>query len=314
MSQAGVQLAAGTTIPVVDFAAFMAGDAAARTQAARGIREAFEEYGFVYLRNPGVPQALLDALFARMRAFFALPAEAKARAGGYVAPGARGLDTTRPADVKESFSVRATGDPPDDHWPVEPSDFRDTLLTFRAEAWQACARVMQALAVAFTLPEDYFAAPHRAPAGSISLLHYPPLGGPLQPGQLRSGAHTDWGTITLLFHDGNAGGLEIQRPDGTWLPAPSLPGAAIVNVADLLTRWSNDVLRSVPHRVVLPEDEAATRSRYSVAAFYQPSHDTLITCLEPCQGPDRPARYPPITAGEHVQAKRQAITRDGSRR
>jgi isopenicillin N synthase-like dioxygenase len=109
--------------------------------------------------------------------------------------------------------------------------------------------------------------------------------------------------VTLLFHHNDAGGLEIQRPDGSWLAAPSVPGAAIVNAGDLLRRWTNDQLRSVLHRVVLPEGAAAARSRYSAVLFFNPRPEAMITCLEPCTGPDRPALYPPITAGEHIQAK-----------
>jgi isopenicillin N synthase-like dioxygenase len=103
---------------------------------------------------------------------------------------------------------------------------------------------------------------------------------PLLPGQLRSGAYTDFGTMTLLFHRGSSEGLEIQRPDGTWLHAPSLPG-----VGDLLTRWTNGQLRSVLHRVVPPEREAAQLPRYSPTLFYEPRHEVVISCLEPCQGP-----------------------------
>jgi isopenicillin N synthase-like dioxygenase len=109
--------------------------------------------------------------------------------------------------------------------------------------------------------------------------------------------------MTLLFHHADAGGLEIQRPDGSWLAAPSVAGAAIVNAGDLLTRWTNGQLRSVLHRVVLPEGPAAACSRYSAVLFYSPRPAALITCLEPCTGADRPARYPPITAGAHIQAK-----------
>ena len=117
--------------------------------------------------------------------------------------------------------------------------------------------------------------------------------------------------MTLLFHHGSAEGLEIQRSDGSWLHAPSIPGAAIVNVGDLLTRWTNGQLRSVLHRVLPPDGEAAQRPRYSATLFYEPRHEVVISCLEPCQGPNKPALYPPITAGERLEARRKENIRTG---
>ena len=309
MSQAAVSLGTDTSVPVIDFAGFTNGDAAARAATALGIRRALSDFGFLYLRNHGVPRAAVETLFDQAVEFFALPEQAKRQAAAYTAPGYRALDPSRPADYKEAFRARYGVELSANDWPAEPVGFRDAVLAFREVAWRAAKWVMQALAVSLGLPQDYFDAPHEPPSGSALLLHYPPLTGDLLPGQARAGAHTDFGTITLLFHYKDAGGLEIQRPDGTWLPAPCLPDACIVNAGDLLQRWTNDELRSVLHRVVAPTGEAATRSRYSAVLFYQPQPAALITCLEPCQAPDRPARYAPITAGDHILGKREATRR-----
>ena len=171
--------------------------------------------------------------------------------------------------------------------------------------------VMRGVALSLGLPEEYFDAAHEPHSGAVMLLHYPPITVPLLPGQLRSGAHTDFGTMTLLFHHGSAEGLEIQRPNDSWLHAPSIPGAAIVNVGDLLTRWTNGQLRSVLHRVIPPQGEAAQRSRYSATLFYEPRHEVVISCLEPCQSPSKPPLYPPITAGERLEARRRENIRSG---
>jgi len=170
---------------------------------------------------------------------------------------------------------------------------------------------MHGVALSLGLPEEYFDVAHEPHTGAVMLLHYPPITEPLLPGQLRSGAHTDFGTMTLLVHRGSAEGLEIQRPDGTWLHAPSIPGAAIVNVGDLLTRWTNGQLRSVLHRVVPPEGEAAQRSRYSATLLYEPKHEVVISCLEPCRGPTQPALYSPITVGERLEERRRENMRSG---
>ena len=312
MAKAAVQLGAGATIPIVDFADYTSGAPVERRAAASAIRQAFEEYGFLYLRNHGVPPAVVDAMFAQSHAYFALPTDAKARAGGYSAPGYIRLDPTKPVDMNERFRVLPADDLVPDYWPSGVPGFREAALGFHAAASAVCQQVMQALAVGLGLPQEYFDVSHDPHSGAALMHHYPPVQGPVASGQQRAGAHTDFGTIALLFHDGNAGGLEIQRPDGSWLPAPSLPDRAIVNVGDLLARWSNDQLRSVLHRVVVPDDAAAARSRYSAVLFYQPRYDAVITCLEPCQGPERPPRYPPITAGEHLQARRDEALRGQS--
>jgi isopenicillin N synthase-like dioxygenase len=309
VSQAAVTLGAHTSVPVIDFAGYTNGDSAARMATALSLRQALADFGFLYLRNHGVPVGVVDAVFDRAVGFFALPEQAKRQAGEYTAPGYRALDPSQPADYKEAIRARFGTELSAADWPAEPAGFRDAVLAFRELAWRAGHAVMQALAVSFGLPEDYFDAPHEPPAGSALLLHYPPLTGDLLPGQARAGAHTDFGTITLVFHYKDAGGLEIQRPDGTWLAAPCLPDACIVNAGDLLQRWTNDEVRSVLHRVVAPAGEAAARSRYSAVLFYQPQPAALITCLEPCQAPDRPAKYAPIAAGEHIQGKRRATSR-----
>ena len=311
MSQAAVSLGADTSVPVIDFAGFANGDAGAWAATALSIQRALADFGFLYLRNHGVPLGVVDTLFGQAVKFFALPEQAKRQAAAYTAPGYRALDPSRPADYKEAFRARYGVELSASDWPMEPIGFRDAVLAFREVAWRAGHRVMQALAVSFGLSEDYFDAAHEPPSGSALLLHYPPLTGDLLPGQARAGAHTDFGTITLLFHYKDAGGLEIQRSDGSWLPAPCLPDACIVNAGDLLQRWTNDELRSVLHRVVAPMGEAAARSRYSAVLFYQPQPTAVITCLEPCQTPDHPAQYPPIAAGDHILGKREA-TRGGS--
>jgi isopenicillin N synthase-like dioxygenase len=311
MSQAAVDLGTGTSIPIVDFAGFPGGEGTTRTAIAASIRRAFEDFGFFYLRNHGVSQQILDALFAESCAFFARPLETKTAASGYSAPGYSALDPTRPADLKEGFRVYPLRDLAPGHWPADPPAFRAALLGYYRAATATCSQVMRAVAVALELPEDYFVAAHDPHGGSAMLLHYPPLDGPPADGQFRSGAHTDYGSITLLFHGGPAEGLEIQGPARTWLPVPSVPGTAIVNAGDLLQRWTNDQLRSVLHRVVAPTGSAATRSRYSAVLFYQPRYDAIITCLDVCQSQDRPSRYPPITAGQHIEGRIRDTRRTG---
>jgi isopenicillin N synthase-like dioxygenase len=222
-----------------------------------------------------------------------------------------GLDPSKPTDVKERFRAPYDSNLPPGYWPERLPGFREAISVFHEAGLSVLRQIMHGVSLSLGLPEEYFDAAHEPHSGAVMLLHYPPITEPLLPGQLRSGAHTDFGTMTLLFHHGSAEGLEIQRPNGTWLHAPSIPGAAIVNAGDLLTRWTNGQLRSVLHRVVPPQGEAAQRPRYSATLFYEPRHEVVISCLEPCQSPTRPALYPPITAGERLEARRKENIRAG---
>jgi isopenicillin N synthase-like dioxygenase len=276
-----------------------------------GMREAFEDFGFIYLKNHSVPQSVVDELFARSIAFFELPQVTKAEAGGYRGAGLSGLDPSKPTDVKERFRAPYDSNLPPGYWPERLPKFRETISVFHEAGLVVLRQVLRGVALSLGLPEEYFDAAHQPHSGAVMLLHYPPITEPLLPGQLRSGSHTDFGTMTLLFHYGNSEGLEIQRPDGNWLHAPSIPGAAIVNVGDLLTRWTNDQLRSVLHRVVPPQGEALQRPRYSATLFYEPRHEVVISCLEPCHGPTKPPLYPPITVGERLAERRRETIRSG---
>jgi isopenicillin N synthase-like dioxygenase len=311
MSEVTVELGSGEKIPVVDFTGLKSGDLAVRKATAMSMREAFEDFGFIYLKDHNVPQRVIDELFARSIDFFGLPQTTKAQAGGYRGAGLSGLDPSKPTDVKERFRAPYDSNLPAWYWPERLSNFREAILVFHEAGLLVLRHVMHGVALSLGLPEEYFDAAHEPHSGAVMLLHYPPITEPLLPGQLRSGAHTDFGTMTLLVHHGSAEGLEIQRPDGSWLHAPSIPGAAIVNVGDLLTRWTNGQLRSVLHRVVPPQGEAAPRPRYSATLFYEPRHEVVISCLEPCQSPSKPALFPPITAGERLEARRKENIRSG---
>jgi isopenicillin N synthase-like dioxygenase len=311
MSEIAVELGSGEKITVIDFTDLRQGDLALREASAVSMREAFEDFGFIYLKNHSVPQSVIDELFARSVEFFDLPHPRKTEAGGYRGAGLSGLDPSKPTDVKERFRAPYDSNLPPGYWPDRLPNFREAISVFHEAGLLVLRQVMRSVALTLGLPEEYFDAAHEPHSGAVMLLHYPPITEPLLPGQLRSGAHTDFGTMTLLVHHGSAEGLEIQRPDGTWLHAPSIPGAAIVNVGDLLTRWTNGQLRSVLHRVVPPDGRAAQRSRYSATLFYEPRHEVVISCLEPCQSPTKAELYPPITVGERLEERRRENIRSG---
>jgi len=289
-------------IPVIDLAAAPPAVLAAR------VDEALRGAGFFAITGHGVPVATLDAAFDAGRRFFALPEATKKRwhidgwplQRGFDPIGWQALDPAQPPDVKESFylGVEAIGP---NQWPDE------TLLPGFQAACNAYSAAMQGLAVrlmglfeiALGLPAGHFDSDMRHPTCTTRLLHYPPQPANAAPGQIGCGAHTDWGALTLLAQD-DAGGLQVQRADGAWLDVPSLPGALVVNIGDMMQRWTNDRWRSTMHRVINRHARHASLERWSIAYFFDLDAEASIVPLPSCVSADNPARYGPITAGEHL--------------
>lgn len=292
------------SIPVIDFAPFAAGTPADRHQVAQQIYQAAQETGFFYLKNYGLSPQQVDRLFAAMRQFFALPIEAKQQVSrspstncGYVPIAGEWLNPARPGDLKEAFNVGQQS-----QWPPEAPEFQAVVSQmYTLCTTQIAQHILEAFALALELPSGFFAARHTNNF-FLRLLHYPPLPAAIAPNQIRAGEHTDYGSMTLLWQD-DAGGLEILSAQGEWLPAPTLPETIVVNIGDAMQRWTNDRLRSTPHRVVNPADERAGRSRYSMALFCDPNPEVEIACFASCQSLDQPPRYEPIHYREYLAGR-----------
>ncbi len=181
-----------------------------------------------------------------------------------------------------------------------PADasFRETAVGFYKASLAAAYRVLEIMAACLQLPADFFATRHTGQNVTLRFLHYPANLVP-RGAQLGAGAHTDYGSITLLFQE-DVAGLEVCGVDGNWRRAPLVPGCALVNTGDLMQRWTNDRFRSTLHRVLPIE---GPRDRYSIALFVDPDTAVNVECLDSCVARDHPARYPPITAGEHIRRK-----------
>lgn len=276
---------------------------------------ACRDTGFFLLKGHGIPEALMTGIFAQADRFFALPVATKAacdiaKAGnnrGWVAEGAERLDDTSPGtDRKEAFNIgleMAADDPRilageafrgTNVWPDLPG-FRDTALAYFDAAHALGVALHQPIALDLGLAQDHFAASFDAPLATLRLLHYPPAQG--GAGEIGAGAHTDYGSLTLLMTDGEAG-LQVRPRGGDWTDVPHVPGAFIVNIGDCLMRWTNDTYVSTPHRVRPPR-----RQRRSVAFFLDPNPDAVIAPL-PGTGP---AKYPDTTGAEYL-ASRLAAT------
>jgi isopenicillin N synthase-like dioxygenase len=303
------------TLPIIDITALRCGDAAARRDVARRIRAACVESGFFYISGHGVPDELLAGIIAAARRFFAQPLADKLVIDvaksfcyrGYEPLKAQTLEAGMPPDLKEGFSIDRDLplDDPDvvarrfgcgpNQWPPNLPGWRETLEAYQRAMNDLGETMARGLALSLDLPDDAFAAFCTDASGIVRLVHYPPQPANPLPGEKGCGAHTDWGAFTLLLQD-DAGGLEVWDQAEGWIEAVPIAGTFVVNVGDMMARWTNDRYRSTQHRVV----NRSGRDRISVPFFYMGRLDHEVACLPGCSSEDEPAKYPPTTPAEHL--------------
>jgi len=157
---------------------------------------------------------------------------------------------------------------------------------------------LRAIALALGIERDFFDARFAEPISVFRMIHYPPRHTARSADQPGAGAHTDYGCVTLLYQD-DAGGLQVRNVHGEWIDAPPIPGSFVVNIGDMMARWSNDRYTSTPHRVISPLGV----HRYSMPFFAEPHPDTEISCLPNCSSADNPPKYPPVTSAEYLLSR-----------
>ena len=320
---------AASSVPTVDIGGALAGSPEAAAEAARQIDAACVNNGFFIAVGHGVPSDLVDETMAMARAFFRLPFEEKSK----VAPpdfadyrGFLGLDTTSlaatlgdnetPPDLCESFNVGRFDDPAirerafvagaeatfcPNRWPDEPAGLRPLFEHYYAVLERLCMQMLPLFACALDLPAGWFDDKVRDHTALLLFNWYPPVAGEARSGQLRRGAHTDYGAFTVVAAE-QIPGLQI-RANGDWADVPMVPGGFVVNLGDLMARWTNDRWVSTLHRVVIPDDDDRGRDRMSVPFFFQPSYRAIIETIPTTITHERPARYEPVVSGEWIAAK-----------
>jgi isopenicillin N synthase-like dioxygenase len=289
------------TLPVIHF------DGTSEDELAAAFDAAFAGTGFCYLSDIGVPPALVEDVFTASRRFHAQSRDAKDAIvmnrfhRGYMAPKTSVIETssvarvTRPND-SESFMLMHEVAPDDprygrpldgpNQWPDLPG-FREPVQAYEQAMHSFCLRMIRPLALALGLPRDWFAPFFEQPTTFLRLLHYPPQPPESPDDAFGSAPHTDYGFITILAQD-DRGGLEVRRRDGTWLPATPIEGTWVVNVADMLARWTNGRWQSTPHRV----KNLSGGDRYSVPYFFDMAMDSIVGALPTCTGDAvAPVRY-----------------------
>lgn len=317
-----------SAIPFVDLGDFTGGTTADRRRIAAQVDDICRSIGFLVIENHGVPPVVTGTAWKMARAFFDLPLEEKlaARAGeagcprGYFPLEAETLAKTRGIetlpDRKECYSSGPLS-PPAEHvagehadffygrnlWPAAPKGFRDAWVGYYREMEALGARIMEMLARALDLDSDYFADFHAHHLSALRALNYPQRTKAAATGQPRAGAHSDYGSVTILRPDPHVGGLEVRLPNGKWTAAPVVDDAFIVNIGDLMARWTNDRWVSTLHRVTDPVSDGAVPRRQSIAYFMNPDYDAEIATLPTCLDADGLSSYAPVMAGEYLLGK-----------
>jgi isopenicillin N synthase-like dioxygenase len=304
--------------PIVSLSGMYSDRFSDRLRVGEAFRAACMDKGFLYIVDHGIEEDLREAVFTEARRFFALDEARKAEVHYSKSLSKRGWEPLRgqvledgaPPDLKEGFYLGNETPADDAHmvrglfthapnqWPSRLPGFRETLETYTARMEALSAVTMRALALALHLPEGHFDGFCRGAISNLKLLHYPPQPPNPLPDEKGCGAHTDFGAITYLLQD-DIGGLQVWDQDVGWIDAPPVPGSYVLNLGDLIARWTNDQFRSTLHRVI----NRSGRERYSVPYFFTGRPDHEVVCLENCLEPGERPKYAPTTALEHLRER-----------
>jgi isopenicillin N synthase-like dioxygenase len=311
-----------SAVPVIDLKGGAGANAAERSAIAAQIRDACRNIGFFYAVNHGVPADLIRDQFDWTARFFALPMAQKQplhmrnspTTAGYEPVAEQQLDSqdttgeAAPPDLKESYYCGL--EVPEDHpfalrrvrgighnqWPGNLPGFQEQMIAYQAAMRSLGDHLLSLIALSLDLEEDWFAQHHDWPSAVLRLVRYPPQPEAAAFNQLGAGAHTDWGGVTLLAQD-DIGGLEVRNAAGEWVAAPPIEGSFVVNLGDLMARWTNGVYQSNMHRVLNARPD---QDRYSVPYFYSPRFDAVIEPVPTCVGDAQPKRYDVCTTSQHM--------------
>lgn len=303
-------------IPIIDISALV--DGSNEAGVAARLRDAAERVGFLYVTGHGIPQTMIDGMFAQAQTFFDRAEEEKMAVHigkwpvhrGYFPLFEENTDPAMTADLKEGFDIgRDLGaDDPEvlaglplhgaNQWPQGDSAFRETADAYFNALCRLGERLMRGFAIALDLEPDFFADKIDRPLAQLRLLHYPPQSGHVEARTIGCGAHTDYGCVTILAQDAN-GGLQVRNTEGEWISAPPVPGAFVVNLGDQMARWTNGRFQATPHRVI----NVSGKERYSMPFFFDPNWEAEIACLPNCEVPGEAPKFAPVLAGPYLQSR-----------
>ncbi|XP_021349213.1 UPF0676 protein C1494.01-like [Mizuhopecten yessoensis] len=301
------------TVPVVDISAYGLDVVNAKevdTETVRPVADslcgALRDIGFCYIKNHGISQSLINQVTAVSRTFFEKPLEYKntyrrqhiSEIHGWIPRETETLNPDRPCDYKEAYNYTPIDG-------VECPSFEVTMKNVRAACHQLSHRILDLMSIGLDLEDKHFlrnchqTIGQKSNTSTLRTIFYPSLlsDEEIKPNQIRCGEHSDFGSLTLLFQD-DVGGLQVCNLQGEYVPASPIPGTILINIGDLMQRWTSDKLIATKHRVVIPDEEIRkTKSRQSVAFFVVPDNDVVISCL------DKSDKYEPISSVRYIQER-----------
>ena len=311
----------GKNLPIIDMSSLQTGIGI--KELAGKVNEACKGTSFFLIANHGIPENIIDSAMQASRLFFEQPIEARMKSlkdefhRGYLPFGTTQYPGQGP-DLKDTFDV-GIDLPLDDpqvkaglplhgpnQWP-DLENFRTPVETYFTAIHQLGLQLLEVFALSLNIDRQFFTQYYTKPTVLMRMMHYLPQSSSLSSNSIGATAHTDFGLMTILNQD-NLGGLEIQLLDGSWISAPSIPGTFVVNIGQLMARWTNDVYKATTHRVI----NRSNKERYSIPFFFNPNHYAKVQCIPSCQSPERPPKYSDVLAGEHIAnlvAKNQDFTK-----
>ncbi|MDR3509616.1 MAG: 2-oxoglutarate and iron-dependent oxygenase domain-containing protein [Caulobacteraceae bacterium] len=328
-AEMGAKLVPFSSIPVIDIAALRGDDRAAIDAAVAEIGRACEEVGFFYIKNHGIPEALIERTYELSRRFHYSPFDLKNKVHIRESPGTRGwvpvsgedddgdpelyrlvepnpdYDYLTKPRLHAAFDValELPQDDPDflagnlmlvpNQWPDWIPEFREQVMEYYAAVTEVGHSLFRAFAIRLGLPEDFFIERATKAPSQLRLLHYPPNDLPMNNDNLGIGAHSDFECFTILNTRGP--GLQVMNAADEWVAAPPIEGTFVVNVGDLLEGWTNGRFKATQHRVV-----NTGRERFSIPLFFAVDYDVVIEPLAPLVSEDNPPKYNRIVAGDHL--------------
>ncbi len=311
-------------VPSLDLADFTGTDPQKKKKFVAALGAAYNNIGFVAIRNHYLTDDLSARLYDVIKKFFALPDAAKQQyeiaglAGqrGYIGKGKEHAKGRNTGDLKEFFHVGQEvldGDPikseyPDNIWPKELPEFEAIALEVYKRLEKTGVQMLKAIALYLNLPEDYFDQKVKHGNSILRPIHYFPIKNPdaVPSDAVRAAEHGDINLITLLM-GASADGLQVLRRDGKWIPITALPEQLVVNVGDMLERLTNKKLKSTIHRVVNPPRDQMNKPRYSIPFFMHPRSEMSLAALAGCVDADHPKQWEDITAGNFLNQRLREI-------
>ncbi|MDV3129771.1 isopenicillin N synthase family oxygenase [Mycobacterium sp. 21AC1] len=314
-------------VPVIDLSA--RNIQTRRRALAHAIGGACETSGFFVIVGHGIPRELVKSMETTTNAFFRLPDRDKDRVA--TRPGVSGfrrfsgstaqtLGNTAPPDLCEGFSTHTTGELGDAEraelgnywaswklaniWPAAPVGFKQVWQDYTAAMTELSRDLVRLFAMALDLEESFFDDKFDRHVSSLTANYYYPQHEPPLPGQMRRGAHTDFGALTVLYTEHDRSGLQVRTKDLQWVDVPAVRDSFVINIGDLMALWTGGRWKSTMHQVVNPQREC-TSSRLSIPFFFQPNHDAVVEPMGP--GTNVGDETSTVVAGEWISAKMQML-------